>query len=112
MAKQLSWRLALPLILVTVATLPAQAGGDDVPPEAIPASCGGCHALDEPMLGPSYRAIATKYADDDDAATTLVASMREGSSGTWGQVPMMPVPAAQLSDEDLAAVVSWILELN
>lgn len=112
MAKQLSWRRTLPLIVLTAAALPALAWSDDAPPAAMPASCGGCHALDKPMLGPSYRAIAAKYAGDDDAAATLVTSMREGSSGTWGQVPMMPVPAEQLSDEDLTALVRWILALN
>jgi len=61
------------------------------------------------MLGPSYRAIAEKYAGQDDAASQLATAIREGASGTWSPVPMMPVGTAQLSDEDLADVVRWIL---
>lgn len=100
------------MVFTAAATLPAPGWSDDAPPAALPASCGGCHALDKPMLGPSYQAIAARYAGEGDAASRLMAAMREGASGTWGQVPMMPVPEAQLSDEDLAAVVRWILDLE
>lgn len=38
--------------------------------------------------------------------------VRNGGSGNWGQVPMMPHGADKISDDDLKAAISWILALH
>jgi cytochrome c len=73
------------------------------------ARCGTCHKIDQPMLGPSYQAIAERYRDQDGAAGKIFSRMREGSKGIWGQAPMPPVTEGALSDEELNTVVDWIL---
>mgnify|MGYP006270225755 CR=1 FL=1 len=61
------------------------------------------------MLGPSWEAIAGRYAGKEDAAATLQSRMREGVQGIWGQAPMPPVTPQQLDDGELATVTDWIL---
>ncbi len=68
-------------------------------------SCTACHAVDGPLVGPSFRAVAKKYAGRGDAASHLAGRVRAGSSGVWGPVPM---PPQQLPDADLDAITRWI----
>ncbi len=68
-------------------------------------SCTACHAVDGPLVGPSFRAVAQKYASRSDAAGYLAGRMRAGSSGVWGPIPM---PPQQLPDADIDAIAQWI----
>lgn len=70
-------------------------------------SCTACHAVDKKLVGPSYQEVAKKYASQKDAEAMLVTSIRKGSSGKWGPVPM-PANAAP-SDAELKTLASWIL---
>lgn len=70
--------------------------------------CMACHKVDMKVVGPSYKDEAAKYKDDDAAAVdTLVAKVKAGGKGVWGEIPMPPNPT--VSDEDLKTLVSWIL---
>jgi cytochrome c551/c552 len=70
--------------------------------------CVACHAVDKRVVGPSFREVAAKYADDAGAAARRAAKIRAGGQGTWGNVPMPPNPA--LSDKDLQALAGWVLQ--
>jgi len=72
--------------------------------------CKSCHAVDHKVVGPSYTDIAKKYAGQADAPEHLAKSVREGGSGNWGNVPMIPHP--NLKDEDLKVILAWILSLK
>ena len=70
-------------------------------------TCTACHAVDKKLVGPSYQDVAKKYAGQKDAEAALITSVRKGSSGKWGPVPM---PAnASASDAELQTLVKWIL---
>lgn len=71
--------------------------------------CFACHSVANPVVGPAYRAIAAKYAGQADAEDQLVRSIREGSSGKWGDIPMPPHP--KLSEQDAHRLAKWILAL-
>ena len=73
------------------------------------ARCVTCHQVAQPMLGPSYEAVAERYRDQDGAADMLFDRMREGSKGVWGEAPMPPVTQDTLSDDKLQTVIDWIL---
>lgn len=73
------------------------------------ARCGACHQVAQPMLGPSYEAVAERYRDQEGAADEIHTRMREGSQGIWGDAPMPPVTQDALSDQQLEAVIAWIL---
>lgn len=70
-------------------------------------ACLGCHAVDKKIVGPSFQAVAKKYATDPAASVFLKNKILKGGSGSWGVVPM---PAnAKLSDADLSLLTGWIL---
>jgi cytochrome c len=69
--------------------------------------CQACHSLfDASMQGPTYRAIAKKYASDNNARDELSASILNGSSGTWGSNTM---PSTDIPAGNLRKLVEWIL---
>jgi cytochrome c len=70
--------------------------------------CLSCHAVNEKLLGPSYRSIANKY--DSSAVTTLAQKIIKGGQGVWGQVPMTAHP--QVSQADAEQMVKYILLLK
>jgi len=73
-------------------------------------NCLACHRIDRSSLGPSFKSIAARYADEKGAVARLAANIREGSVGVWGQVPM---PAqSQVSADEAMTLARWILELK
>lgn len=71
--------------------------------------CLSCHAMAEKVVGPAYAKVAAKYQDDQDAVASLAQSIRYGSQGKWGRIPM---PAqASLSTQDLNLVARWVLSV-
>lgn len=103
--------LVLPLVAVTLAAAsPVRA--DDGEAAVKKARCIACHAVDQKRVGPAYKDVAAKYAGDTGAPAHLFDKVRQGGSGVWGQVPMIPHPADKISDDDLKAAISWILSLK
>jgi cytochrome c len=60
-------------------------------------------------VGPGYKEVAAKYKGDANAAKMLAEKVKQGGVGTWGDMPM---PANAVSDEDVNALVHWILSLQ
>ena len=50
--------------------------------------CLACHQVDTKRVGPSFRDIALRYAGNEGAVEYLTHSIREGSRGLWGAIPM------------------------
>jgi cytochrome c len=72
--------------------------------------CFSCHATDHVIVGPAYSAIAKKNVGQPDAAGRLARRIREGGSGTWGNIRMPPHP--NLTDAQTKQIVQWILSLK
>jgi len=70
-------------------------------------NCLACHAVATRVMGPAYQEVANKYKGQKGAESSLVASIKKGGSGKWGQVPMPAQP--QLSEADAKALAKWIL---
>ena len=70
-------------------------------------NCLACHSVDKKLVGPSYQEIAAKYKGQKDAETKLVAKVKNGGAGAWGQVPMPP--NASVPEADIKALVTWVL---
>ena len=70
-------------------------------------NCTACHAVDKKMIGPSYKDVAAKYANDKDAVARLTKKVREGGAGVWGPIPMPPNP--QVNDAEAETLVKWVL---
>lgn len=72
-------------------------------------NCMACHAVDNKVLGPSFKEVAAKYAGQKDAKAELVQSVIKGSSGKWGAIAM---PANNVSEAEAKSLVTWILSLK
>lgn len=70
-------------------------------------NCVACHHLERRMIGPSYKAVAERYAKDESAASTLIEKVIKGGVGNWGQTPMPPQP--NVTPAEAEALVKWIL---
>lgn len=71
--------------------------------------CLACHQVDTKRVGPSFRDIALRYAGNEGAVEYLARSIRDGSRGLWGAVPM---PAQRQVDPATALLLGeWILSL-
>lgn len=73
-------------------------------------NCLGCHKIDEKMVGPAFRDVATKYQKDAKALKYLVNKIGNGGAGVWGEMNM---PAfSGLSEADRTALASYVLSLT
>ena len=72
--------------------------------------CTACHAIDKKLIGPAYVDVAAKYKGDAKAATTLFESVKKGSTGKWGQIPMPP--NAAVPDAAINTMVAHVLTLK
>ena len=101
-------QIAISFLLLTLALSSAQAGDDkDIPALLKASGCLSCHAIDIKVVGPAFQSVAAKYAGQADAADSLAQSVRFGSRGKWGRIPM---PAhASLSAEDIKSLVNWVM---
>lgn len=73
------------------------------------AGCMACHSVDKKLVGPSYRDVAKKRKGEKGAGAVLAKKVREGGSGTYGQIPMPPTAAGQIADGDLKELIDWVL---
>jgi len=98
--------LALSLLLMPL--IPAHASPD----LAKKNTCSGCHAMDRKVVGPSYKAIATRYQAQPRAqmVDTLATKIRLGGGGAWGVV-VMP-GNTKISEADAKKLAEWILDSN
>lgn len=71
--------------------------------------CRACHSLDKASVGPSYVAIAERYARKQEFVQTLSDKIIQGGGGVWGERAMIPHP--NLSNDDAAEIVNYILSL-
>ena len=86
------------------------AGGATVNVQALLASnaCLSCHGVTQKIVGPGYHEVAEKYKADPQAQSKLEASIRGGSVGKWGSVPMPPFAA--LKPEEVKALAAFVLK--
>lgn len=70
-------------------------------------NCMACHAMQNKVVGPSFKDVAAKYAGQKDAEDKLTQKVLKGGAGVWGPVPM---PAnAQVSEAEARSLVKWIM---
>lgn len=70
-------------------------------------ACIACHAVSTKVMGPSFVQVGDKYRADPTAAGKLFEKVKNGSSGAWGPIPMPP--QGHVKDDDVKALVQWIL---
>lgn len=99
---------AVSLLLLTMGLSSAWAQNDKDTLDLLKASgCMSCHAKDVKVVGPAFQAIAAKYAGQADAVESLAQSVRNGSRGKWGRIPMPP--HASLAADDIKTMTTWVM---
>lgn len=73
-------------------------------------NCMACHSVARKLVGPSFEAVAQRYAGQRGAPATIVASMVNGSAGKWGGASM-PAQAGP-NAVDAERLAGWILSLQ
>ena len=73
-------------------------------------NCMACHTVENKVVGPSYKDVATKYKGDKAAVDKLAAKIIKGGSGVWGSVPMPANP--QVNEADAKKLATWVLSLK
>lgn len=72
--------------------------------------CRTCHNKNLKTIGPSYTAVAERYQNNDENLNALMAKIKSGGSGTWGNQKMNAHP--EISSLDLKDMVKYILSLD
>jgi cytochrome c len=62
------------------------------------------------MVGPSWKDVGKKYAGDAGAEAKLVAKVRKGGKGVWGEIPMPP--NVTVKEADVRTLVQYVLTLK
>jgi cytochrome c len=66
---------------------------------ATKAGCMNCHAVDTKKLGPAFKDVAKKFKGNATAEADITAKLKAGKGH----------PAIKASDDDLKAIVKWVL---
>lgn len=99
-------RTALPSTSLAAgpATNPA-AGGGPVLALLQSQGCVACHGVENRIVGPAFREIASKQGTRGDAVAYLAGRIKAGGSGVWGAVPM---PPQTLADGEAETIARWL----
>ena len=73
-------------------------------------TCLGCHQVDSKRVGPSFRAVAQRHAEQQGSLEYLASAIQQGGRGRWGAVPMPAQP--QVSQHDALQLAQWIFTLR
>ena len=72
--------------------------------------CFNCHMVDRKLIGPSFLEVAERYRDQEHALDEVAKRIVTGSSGLWGEVPMIPHP--QHGIEQSRQMAEWVFSLG
>lgn len=72
-------------------------------------ACLGCHQVDKKRVGPSFKAVAQRFADKEGAVPYLAKVIRQGGRGQWGAIPM---PGQAVNEQDAEKLAQWIITLR
>ena len=79
------------LMLVSTSAFAGVSPNNPVMDLAKKKSCLACHNIERKMVGPAWKDVAKK----GESVEVLVKSIKEGSMGKWGQIPMPPQSSPQ-----------------
>lgn len=72
--------------------------------------CLACHSIEKKVVGPAWKDVSAKYKGDGSMKAKLVAKVKAGGKGVWGQVPMPPY-SPRVADADIEKLVDFVLSI-
>jgi cytochrome c len=73
-------------------------------------NCTSCHHPERKLVGPAYKEIAKRYANEPLAVAALTTKIQKGGAGVWGVVPMPANP--QVSEAEAQKLAAWVLTIR
>lgn len=70
-------------------------------------NCLACHAKDKKIVGPAFKDVAKRYANQPDALQKLTNKILIGGTGAWGEIPMLP---NNVTRDEAAKLATWVLQ--
>jgi cytochrome c len=94
------------------APIPSTLRGEQAPGLTLmkKSDCFNCHSVDQKLVGPTFTEIAMRYDGVKKAKNEAAQRILHGSTGVWGQIPMMPHPQHNLMQAK--QMVDWIFSLS
>ncbi len=72
--------------------------------------CFNCHAVNRPLVGPTFVDIANKYRDQPHQVDMSATRVIQGSTGVWGKVAMLP--HSQHTREQVLQMVEYVFSVK
>jgi len=72
--------------------------------------CLACHSVEKKVVGPAWKDVSEKYKGNADMKAKLVAKVKAGGKGVWGEVPMPPY-SPRVADADIETLVTFVLSI-
>ena len=72
--------------------------------------CFNCHTVETKIVGPAYLDVANKYRGQSGALEASVQRVIKGSSGVWGEAPMLPHES--FTADQVHLMVNWVFDLK
>jgi cytochrome c len=72
--------------------------------------CFNCHAVNTKIVGPPFLEVASRYRGQAGALDATVQRVIKGSSGVWGETPMLPHES--LTTDQVQLMVRWVFGLK
>lgn len=93
---------------------PTQAPAEDPLAIARTSGCLACHSVKKKVVGPAWRDVAKRYANDSGAKAKLIEKVKKGGAGNWKEVTggaSMPPYSPRVSDQNIDMLIDFILAL-
>ncbi len=75
-------------------------------------NCFACHKIESGLVGPAWKAVAAKYKDDANAASTIASHIKSGGSFGWRMSIMPARGGSKISDADVESLAKFIASLR
>jgi cytochrome c len=72
--------------------------------------CLNCHATNRRLVGPSFVEIADKYRDQPHQLEKSAQRVRDGSTGVWGKIGMLP--HQQHTESEVMQMVEYVFSVT
>jgi cytochrome c len=96
-------------IAIAALSLSAPSLAEAPPPVMKKSGCANCHSLDKKKVGPSYKDTAAKYKGDAGAEAKLHTHLTTNPKVMVDGKEEAHASLKTTSDDDVKAVVKWIL---
>lgn len=98
----------------TVQAEPTPTPAEDPLAIARTSGCLACHSVKKKVVGPAWRDVAKRYANDSGAKAKLIEKVKKGGTGNWKEVTggaSMPPYSPRVSDQNIEMLIDFIMAL-